>query len=176
MTTTDHPSEETLRKQVELEWQDHIHTRGQTWKALEIVAVLVIALIGLDWQVHNPWATTVFGAIVLLAACFGMAITLHHREVERRKFTHILNIEEKLGLHEPDLLPDVSVPRPIHWIDVLCWWKSNTPLFILRMHLAICVFVVVYVVARWVTIDLSELEAVRNAVSSIRSTTHAGTP
>lgn len=143
------PSEETLRKQAELEWQDHIQTRGQTWKALQIEAALAVALVGADWQLGNELGTTLFGIIVVAAACFGIAVSLHHRKVEIRKFTHIVNIEEKLGLHTSDLLPGVGVPEAIRWTDAFRWRKSNTALFILRMHFAILVFVVVYVAIRW---------------------------
>jgi hypothetical protein len=44
------PSEETLRKMLEIQWRDHFQTRLQTWKALEITSVLAVALVGFDWQ------------------------------------------------------------------------------------------------------------------------------
>lgn len=148
---TSHPTEETLRKCLELEWQDHIQTRRQTWKALEVEAALAVALVGLDWQVGSLIATTLFGIILVAAAQFGVQVSLHHRnKVEIRKFTHILNIEERLGLHVPDLLPDVSVPQRMRWMDAFRPGKSNTAVFILRMHVTIQIFAVLYVVTRLV--------------------------
>ncbi len=143
------PSEEALLKCLELEWQDHFQTRAQTWKALQIEAALAVALVGLDWQLDSAAATTLFGIVVVVAACFGIAVSLHHRRVEIRKFTHILNIEQKLGLHTNSLLPDVSVPVAIRWTDAFRWRKFNTALFILRMHVAILFFAALYVAARW---------------------------
>ena len=94
-------------------------------------------------------ATTVFGIVLAITAYFGFRITLHHRSVEIRKFTHILNIEEKLGLHRKGLLADVRPPEAISWADVFKPRKSNTPLFILRMHGAVMLFAVLYVASRW---------------------------
>jgi hypothetical protein len=42
---------------------------------------------------------------VVFSACFGIWITLNHRKLERRKFIHIMNCEEVLGLHRDDLIP-----------------------------------------------------------------------
>ena len=144
------PTEETLRKCLELEWQDHIQTRRQTWKALAVQVALAIGLVALDWQVGNLAATTVFGVVVIAAAQLGIQTSLHHREVEIRKFTHILRLEEQLGLHRPGLFTDVSVPAPIRWADAFRPGKSNTVLFILRMHVAVQVFALLYVAACWI--------------------------
>ena len=50
---TDMPSEESLRKMLDIQWQDHFQTRAQTWKALEITAVLAVAMVGVDWRIAN---------------------------------------------------------------------------------------------------------------------------
>ena len=52
------PSEETLRVALQLEWQDHIQTRAQTWQSLPIVAALLVGLIGIDWQIGRRVPTT----------------------------------------------------------------------------------------------------------------------
>jgi hypothetical protein len=139
------PSEDALLTVLRMEWQDHIQTRSQTWKTLQIEAILAVGLVGISGQLENPWATAIFAIAVVVAAVMGCLVTLRHRnDTERRKFTHILNIEEELGMHTPDLLPNVAVPNRMTFTDAFRPWKSNTSLFILRMHIAILVFGLVY--------------------------------
>ena len=143
------PSEDTLRKMLEIQWQDHFQTRSQTWKALEITSILAVALVGFDWQVDNRIAT-IGGAILLfLVAQFGVLITLKHRIVEATKFRKISELERELGIADENL----KLPQPISWWSIFQFRKSNTPLFILRMHFAIQVFAIGYCIMRllWVS-------------------------
>ncbi len=142
------PTEETLRTQLQIEWRDHIQTRSQTWKTLEIEALLVVGLIGADLKFNNIWVVVILGFVLFFASLSGIAITKHHRTGQIRKFTHIDRIEETLGLHQPGLLDSVHPPRAFKWSDIFDLKKVNTPLFILRMHIAIFLFTLVYVVAR----------------------------
>jgi hypothetical protein len=88
------PSEDTPRKLLEIQWQDHFQTRSQTWKALEMTSILAVALVGFDWRVDNQVAK-VCGAIpLLLVAQFGVLITLKHRAVEITKFKKISELEK----------------------------------------------------------------------------------
>lgn len=41
-------STENIIQLIQIQWQDHFQTRTQTWKSLEIAAILSIALIGMD--------------------------------------------------------------------------------------------------------------------------------
>ena len=142
--------DDILLKCLEIEWQDHFNTRAQTWKTLEIEAMLAVALVGIDWQLDSIFATSAVAVLLILAALSGSAITYRHRNnVEVMKFSHIINIEEKLGLCEPDLFGDVRKPAPIEWWHVL-YPKSNTPLFILRMNIIFMVFGIIYLVFRLV--------------------------
>jgi hypothetical protein len=142
------PSDESLRVQLRIEWQDHIQTRIQTWKSLEIEALLVIGLVGADIKFDDLAVLLVLGLIIVLASLSGIQITKHHRVGQIRKFTHIDRLEETLGLHRTGLLDNVHPPSKFMWVDVVNPVKVNTPLFILRMHLAILIFTIVYVVAR----------------------------
>ena len=136
---------------LEIEWQDHFQTRQQTWRTLEIVVSLVVAMIGLDWQLRDQRATLMAAVLVICAAIFGILITIRHRNVEISKFRTIIEIEKRLGLQAAGLFVTVKEPSAIAWIDVLNPSKQNTPLFILRMHTGLMLFGVIYFVFRMMT-------------------------
>lgn len=144
----DKPNHEALLKMLELQWQDHIQTRYQTWKGLEICVLLAVALVGLDWQVgkSDPMITCVASSLLVLVALFGMQITIRHRNsVEVNKFKIINDLEEKLGLNAPH---DLRLPGKIYWWDVFKVKKSNTSLFILRMQFVLFLFATIYLFVR----------------------------
>ncbi len=99
------PSEESIRKAMELAWQDHHHARNQTWKTVQIVVVLGAGLFTVDFNYKKFLATLCAAILVIIAAIFGALITWNHRKLERRKFIHLMNCEEFLGLHRNDLIP-----------------------------------------------------------------------
>jgi hypothetical protein len=142
--TSSAPSEETLRKQLDIQWQDHFQTRTQTWKALEITALLAVALVGLDWRAGNQFVTIGTAVLLLIVAQFGVLITRHHRDVEITKLRIITALEKQLGIADEKLKP----PAPIRWFTIFQVWKSNTPLFILRMYFIIQVFAIGYCALR----------------------------
>jgi hypothetical protein len=76
----------------------------------------VAGLVTLDVQFHSV-VTTLMGVLVVLSAVSGILISLHHRGVERRKFAHILNCEEALGLHGPNLISGVKLPDKLRLRD-----------------------------------------------------------
>lgn len=137
-------SEDTLIKLLDIQWQDHFQTRSQTWKALEITAILAIALVGLDWQADNRLVTIGSATLLFIVAQFGVLITLRHRNVEITKFRIITSLEEQLGVADENL----ALPKPINWFSIFLFWKSNTPLFILRMHFIIQLFAIGYCILR----------------------------
>jgi hypothetical protein len=142
------PSEEALRQQLQLEWQDHIQTRTQTWKTLEIEAGLVLALIGIDMKFDLLWVALILGILVILSCISGIAITIHHRNGQATKFTHIGALEAALGLHQRGLINNVHPPARFKWTDIFNPKQVNTPLFILRTHIAILLFALVYLGVR----------------------------
>lgn len=145
------PDKETLRRALDVEWQDHFQTRRQTWRTLEVAALLLVGFIFADLRLKDVWFVTILGALAAGVSLAGIAVSLHHRKTQVRKFTHIDRLEEALGLHKPGLLDDVHPPSRLGWRDCLDPRRMNTPLFVLRAHAAIFVFVAVYVVVRWVS-------------------------
>jgi len=151
--SSEKPSEESLQKMLEIQWQDHFQTRTQIWKALEITALIAIALVGLDWQVSNPIVTVGVAILLLVIAQFGIQITLKHRQVERTKFLIIAGLENELGLGRLESkFAEVNVhlapPQPLSWWSIFQIRKSNNPLFIMRMHFAIQLFALSYLILR----------------------------
>ncbi|UCH84928.1 MAG: hypothetical protein JSW50_04360 [Candidatus Latescibacterota bacterium] len=147
MTDPEH-DRETLRRALDIEWRDHFQTRRQTWKILEIATLLLLAFILADRHLGNPLAAVALGVLVAAISVTGLVATVHHRRAQIRKFTHIDRLEETLGLHKTGLLDDVHPPGRFEWIHIVDPRRINTPLFVLRGHLAILVFVVVYTVFR----------------------------
>ena len=153
---TQAPNNDTVRAVMDLAWRDHHHARDQTWKALQIVAVLGAGLVTVDAQFGKPIATLVAAILVVVSALFGIFVTLHHRELECRKFLHIMNCEEYLGLRRKDLIPSsdedkiagVKRPEPLSFWAVFNPRQLNTASFILRIHFAIMMFAIIVVVAR----------------------------
>jgi hypothetical protein len=96
---------DSVRKAMELAWQDHHHARDQTWKTLQIVAVLAAGLLTIDYTYQKTIPTLCAAILVIIAAAVGVGITWSHRKLERRKFIHIMNCEEYLGLHTDFLIP-----------------------------------------------------------------------
>ncbi len=130
-------SPDNLIKLMEFQWQDHFQTRAQTWKSLQIAAILAVALIGMDWKIDKPIATGVASSLLFFVAVFGMLITIRHRNnVERLKFRLLGELGVQLGINDPKL----SIPDKISWWQVFVVWKSNTSLFILRMHFILLIF------------------------------------
>lgn len=140
------PSEDTLRQQLQLQWQDHFQTREQTWKALQMVAVILLAVIGADLKLQQPRVLLPLGAIVVIASLFGVAITIHHRKVQIQKFKLIFRLEKRLGLHtDPLLMEVVQPPKEFRWSGILDLKHIATPTYILLMHTLVLVFVALYV-------------------------------
>jgi len=151
MTTDNDADEGYLRLALHIEWLDHFQTRRQTWKALEVSALCLAAFVLAGLRIENPWVVTILGAVVISGALAGAAVCWHHRKAQVRKFTHIDRLEDALGLHAPGLLDDVRPPRAFRPTDIFDLRQSNTPLFVLRMHLAIVAFTVVYLIGRWLS-------------------------
>ncbi len=144
------PNKEVLLNQLKIEWQDHIQTRNQTWRTLQIEVFLLLCLIAVDLKFDNKWVTLMFGIVIIISNLLGVRITAHHRQAQVRKFTHIDRLEESLGLHSPGLLDEVHPPPKFKWTDVISPLKTNTPLFILRMHIAILTLTVLYIIVNFI--------------------------
>jgi len=132
-----------LLKMFETEWQDHFQTRRQTWQALEIAALLTVAIVGIQWKASH-WLVGIISSMILIGvSLFGMQITFRHRNsVEIMKFTIITEIEKRLKFKALGL----GVPKRITLGDILRFWKSNTSLFLLRMQAIILILGIVMLV------------------------------
>ncbi len=160
------PNSESVKAAMDMAWRDHHHARDQTWRVLQIEAILGAGLVTVDAQFQSLWATMSAGVLVILAAFSGMLISWHHRKLERRKFIHIMNCEEWLGLRRDDLIPlaaddlqqdtrpcrvkdgTVTVPRRMRPWDIVNPRVQNTAVFIMRMHFAIASFGALMVIIR----------------------------
>ena len=150
------PDNESVRLVLELAWRDHHHARDQTWRALSMEALLGAGLVTVDAHFENATATIAAAALVVLAALFGILISLHHRALELRKFVHIINCEEYLGLRRKDLIPScdddpiggVERPQAFSFWAVFNPWHHSTAIFILRMHIAIIAFAIIMLTTR----------------------------
>ncbi len=142
------PDDESILAAMDQAWRDHHHARDQTWKALQMVAVLAAGVVGIDAELGKPHATLAAAILTVVGAAFGMAISLRHRNnVEVLKFTQITECQK--ALHLDQLIGDVSIPRPVRIWDVLLFWKNNTSLFILRLHIVIALFAMIFAGYRW---------------------------
>lgn len=94
----------------------------------------------------------IYSKLRTLPACaslFGIAITIHHRNVQVHRFKYIFRVEERLGLHGPGLLDRVKEPEALGGRDVLSA-RMPTPTFILLTHVQPFAFTLSYV---WVRRD-----------------------
>lgn len=153
MKTNEIVENESIRLAMNQAWTDHQHTRDQTWKALYIEFFIVLGVVGANWQFNSNLISIVSVVFVCIIVLFGIQITLRHRNsVEVRKFQHIINCEEALGLHSGNLITDVEKPVSISFWDAFHLKKGNTALFILRMHVSILGFALFILIFRLITL------------------------
>src|SRR3989442_985439 len=130
MSIPDEPTPDTLRQQLDIQWRDHWQVREQTWKALQMVALLLVGYIGSGLKVSDPLLIRAGGVVCMLAACFGMAVTIHHRKIQIKKFTFIYDLEERLGLHQEKLLSGVKPPQSFSYARIFDFRELANPTFI----------------------------------------------
>ncbi len=142
------PEQESLRVALQLAWQDFFHARTQTWRTLEIEVALTVGLVGADYKFDSVLLAIVLGTLVILAAISGLLITIHHRIGQVTQYRHITNIEDCLELR--GVITGVTLPEPFKWFDLIDYKRRYTPVHIMRMHIAIGLFAIIYVVAKCV--------------------------
>ena len=141
--------------------------------------MLGAGLLGIDFEHGSILFTTLAALLVVLAAAVGVGITWNHRWLERRKFIHLMNCEQLLGLHRDDIIPlhpddedyddvdyigepgefkkksrrvrdgAVKIPEFFTPANIFNPSKHSTALFILRIHISIILFCVLIVIFRW---------------------------
>jgi hypothetical protein len=134
------PTEASLQSAMSLAWADHQHTRWQTWEALKLEAILAVGLVTLRFVPNGsePSLTILGSALLFLLALSGVMISFHHRSVEITKFRQITDCET--ALHLDSVLGTFKPPANLEWWHPFAIWKSNTVLYIVRMHIAIAAF------------------------------------
>ena len=70
--------DESVRLAMDQAWKDHHHARDQTWKAVQMVAVLLVGLITIEFKYHNLIATSIAGLIVIVATISAILIANNH--------------------------------------------------------------------------------------------------
>ncbi len=143
------PSEGTLHNQLQIEWQDHFQTRAQSWKTLQVEIGLILGLVGADLKFNNIWITSVLGILVLFLSLSGFLVTLAHWRVQIRIFKDINAIEKALGLLNPKFLSQGHVPATFKWNDIINPKCSYVPIYILRLHIAVTLFIIIYIIAKF---------------------------
>jgi len=122
---------DALLKVFETEWQDYFQTRSQTWQALQIAALLTVAIVGIQWKAAHPLVGILSSVLLIGVSLLGMQITFRHRNsVEIMKFTLITEIEKQLRFKASGL----GIPVRISIRDIFRFRKSSTSLFLLRMQ------------------------------------------
>jgi len=167
------PSKESVIAAMDQAWRDHHHARDQTWKALQIEAVLGAGLVTVDAQFHNEIATIAAAVLVVLASLSGLLISWHHRKLERQKLIQVKFFQKFLNLYRDDLIPEdreelkdngadplvrdaaVGVPEMFSVWTIFNLRRTNTALFIMRMHGAIMIFAIVLAIARLVAPEVN---------------------
>jgi hypothetical protein len=150
------PDPISVRLALEVAWRDHYNAREQSWRAVQMEAVLGSGLVSGDAQFGKLAATAAAAVLVGLVGLFGIWISLHHRELERRKFIHIDNFERFLRLRRDDLIPaarphfegGVALPEALSFWAVFDPRRRSTSVFILRIHLAVMLFALIVFLAR----------------------------
>jgi hypothetical protein len=143
----DKPSEGALTTALECTWQNHFQTREQSWKTLQINALLVIGFVGADIKIDNLWVTICLGFMVIIVALSGLSIAIHHRIGQRGRYKQIMNLEKQLGLLNENIISDVKLPKKFKVWHIFNPLESNTPLFMMRIHVIIIIFSIVYLIS-----------------------------
>jgi hypothetical protein len=138
---------ESIRQAMGIAWQEHQHVRDQTWKSVQMVALVAVGLVTVDVRLASPTATTIAGTLVILLGYWGASITLHHRDYQITKFKEIIRCEDLLGLN-PRVVASVKEPSTLRFWDAFKPKVSHTAAFLLRMHIALMVFGAIFIAFR----------------------------
>ena len=87
-------------KDLELQWNDHLHMRDQTWKTLNNSALIFVGVVGLEIYRGTPSIVMIaaYSALILVST-LGLLVALHHRRIQQKvKFPIIVRYEIILGL------------------------------------------------------------------------------
>ncbi len=90
--------QESILKDLEIQWMDHWDIRSQTWKTLNNTTLFFLAVVIIDFKNMDNWIMVVLYVSVFVISFMSYNITKHHRLRQKQKFDFIKMYEEKLGL------------------------------------------------------------------------------
>lgn len=138
-----HPDITSVQIALTNSWQEHQHTRDQTWKALQIVLFVSFSIIFTQSQLNNRYITALTLFLVILSCLSGISVTLHHRKYQRKKFEQISRFEKELNLK--NLIGEVSEPKAVKLHDFFsALSQGNTPMFIIRTYIIVIIICAAY--------------------------------
>ncbi len=86
-------------KDMEIQWNDHLHMRDQTWKTLQYTILLFLGVVGLEIKEGTDQNVLLIGKLaILITSILGLLVAFHHRNRQSLKFDLIKLYEEKLEL------------------------------------------------------------------------------
>ena len=141
----DSPEPESLRQQLQIEWADHIQSRAQSWRAVQLEMLLVAALIGIDASFKDQLLVIMMASFASVAAVMGFVFSLIHWRVQERIFRNIESIEKALRL---DQVIRLHASGGVQLRLIFDPRSRLAVVMILRVHLIILIFATAYLIVR----------------------------
>jgi hypothetical protein len=149
------PDNDTLRMGMEIAWREHQHVRDQTWKSVQLVALVAVGLVTADAHLQTKAATltqstvstVVTGLLVVSLGYFGARLGVHHRNYQIEKFDEIRQCEHRLGLFGT-VVPTATRRPTSLTIGSAFSRNKNTGAFLLRIQVALMFFGALYTILR----------------------------
>lgn len=139
------PDKTTLCTLANFAWSDHFQTREQTWKSLQNQILISAAIIGLNLTVIYPGIRMGAALLLIALAVCGIKIAFHHREVERKCFRVISEIERLLGMREDFMREQFSELPELGWKQLLTFSARGTAAYICYVQVVIILAALTYI-------------------------------
>lgn len=94
--TLNQPSEETLRHQLDIQWQDIHHNRNQDWELCKLVTGGFIGLSGLTAFSHAKLLISLLSLSFIVIGIMAILITIRHKVLFSEKMSAIRKLESAL--------------------------------------------------------------------------------
>ena len=149
MQSRHEPDSDSLRVQLRIEWDDHFRLKDESWKMLQAQAVLLVGVVGLNYQADGVGVTVAVLSGILFIGVVSASLLYRNWKVQVDIFNHISVIEGLLGLKEPaipGLKGRTGIPR--RFLDIVNLKNPRVPVQLLRLSLVMTMVGVGYVIAR----------------------------
>ncbi|MFH0920736.1 MAG: hypothetical protein V1913_10270 [Fibrobacterota bacterium] len=91
---------ESISKGLQIQWQDTLHIRDQTWKIPNYSIVFILGVVGLNKaDLVTEFGLTLAYIALVLTTFIGLIIAIHHRRCQKVKLQIIEVYERELGLY-----------------------------------------------------------------------------